>query len=168
MVLQLHMRPDGKPEPIQSTVGFYFTDKPPTQFPFVLVLRSTSIDIAAGEKNYVIESSYTLPVDADLTGILPHAHYLGHELAGNVTLPDGTTKPLILIRNWDFNWQGDYRYAKPVALPKGTKVSMRFWYCALSTVRTRAVIPIRSRFFAKGSTIRSNWGLSSRISNSKG
>lgn len=128
MVLQLHMRPGGKPEPIQSTVGFYFTDKPPTQYPFVLVLRSTSIDIPAGENNYVIESSYTLPVDVELTGILPHAHYLGHELAGNATLPDGTTRPLILIKNWDFNWQSDYRYAKPMALPKGTKVSMRFSY----------------------------------------
>ena len=128
MVLQMHMRPGGKPEQIQSTVGFYFTDKPPTQYPFVLVLRSTAIDIPAGEKNYIIESSYTLPVDVDLTGILPHAHYLGHELAGNATLPDGSQRPLILIKNWDFNWQGDYRYAKPVALPKGTKVAMRYSY----------------------------------------
>jgi len=128
MVLQMHMRPGGKPEPIQSTVGFYFTDKPPTQFPFVLVLRSTQIEIPAGEKNYIIESSYTLPVDADLTGILPHAHYLGHELMGVATLPDGSQKHLILIKNWDFNWQGDYRYARPMTLPKGTRVSMRFSY----------------------------------------
>jgi tetratricopeptide (TPR) repeat protein/mono/diheme cytochrome c family protein len=128
MVLQMHMRPGGKPEPIQSSVGFYFTDKPPTQYPFVLVLRSTAIDIPPGEKNYVIESSYTLPVDCDLTGILPHAHYLGHELSGTATLPDGKQQPLILIKNWDFNWQGDYRYAKPVSMPKGTKVSMRFSY----------------------------------------
>ncbi|HEV8604640.1 MAG TPA: hypothetical protein VGQ99_04700, partial [Tepidisphaeraceae bacterium] len=128
MVLQMHMRPGGKPEPIQSTVGFYFTDKPPTQFPFVLVLRSTAIDIPPGEKNYIIESSYTLPVDADLTGILPHAHYLGHELQGTATLPDGSQRPLILIKNWDFNWQGDYRYAKPMSLPKDTKVAMRYSY----------------------------------------
>jgi len=128
MVLQLHMRPDGKPEPIQSSVGFYFSDKPPTQYPFVLLLRSTSIDIPAGEKNYVIESSYTLPVDADVVGVLPHAHYLGKELEGGAVLPDGTTKPLILIRNWNFDWQGDYQYAKPLALPKGTKLWMKFHY----------------------------------------
>jgi Tfp pilus assembly protein PilF/mono/diheme cytochrome c family protein len=128
MVLQMHMRPGGKAEPVQSTVGFYFTEKPPEQYPFVLVLRSTAIDIPPGEKNYVIESSYTLPVDVELTGILPHAHYLGRELAGNATLPDGSQRPLILIKNWDFNWQGDYRYKTPMALPKGTKVSMRFSY----------------------------------------
>jgi tetratricopeptide (TPR) repeat protein len=128
MVLQFHMQPAGKPEQVQPSVGFYFTDKPPTEFPYVLVLRSTAIDIPAGEKNYVIESSYTLPVDADLAGILPHAHYLGRELQGTATLPDGSTRPLILIKNWDFNWQGDYRYAKPMFLPRGTKVAMRFTY----------------------------------------
>src|SRR5204863_534756 len=78
------------------------------------------IDIPAGEKNYLVESSYVLPVDVEAVSILPHAHYLGHEMAGNATLPDGATRPLILIRNWDFNWQGDYRYAKPISLPKGT------------------------------------------------
>jgi len=34
----------------------------------------------------------------------------------------------VRIRNWDFNWQGDYRYAKPVFLPKGCKVVMHFIY----------------------------------------
>jgi Flp pilus assembly protein TadD len=128
IVLQLHMRPDGKPEPIQSSVGIYFSDKPPTQYPYVLLLRSTAIDIPAGDKDYIIESSYTLPVDADVVGILPHVHYLGKQLEGGATLPDGTTKPLILIKNWNFDWQGDYQYAKPVALPKGTKVWMKFHY----------------------------------------
>jgi tetratricopeptide (TPR) repeat protein/mono/diheme cytochrome c family protein len=147
MVLQMHMRPGGKPEPIQSTVGFYFTDQPPTQYPFVLVLRSTAIDIPPGEKNYIIESSYTLPVDVELTGILPHAHYLGHELSGTATLPDGTQRPLILIKNWDFNWQGDYRYARPMPLPKGTKVSMRFSYDnSAENVRNPSNPPKRVRY----------------------
>jgi tetratricopeptide (TPR) repeat protein len=128
LVLQMHMRPNGKPAPVQSSVGFYFTDKPPTQFPFSLVLRPPVIDIPAGEKNYLVESSYVLPVDVEAVSILPHAHYLGHEMAGTATLPDGATRPLILIRNWDFNWQGDYRYAKPISLPKGTKLSMRFTF----------------------------------------
>jgi Flp pilus assembly protein TadD len=49
-------------------------------------------------------------------------------MQGYATLPDGTTTWLILIKNWDFNWQGDYRYASPVFLPKGTKLSMRYTF----------------------------------------
>ena len=128
LVIQAHMRPDGKAEQVQPSIGFYFTDQHPRQFAFVLLLKSTAIDIPPGESNYIVESSYTLPVDVELIRILPHAHYLGYELSGSATLPDGTNQPLILIKNWDFNWQGDYRYASPISLPKGTKLSMHFTY----------------------------------------
>jgi len=126
LVLQMHLRPDGKTRPVQSSVGFYFAPKPPTQLSYLLVIRPPVIDIPAGEKNHVVESSYILPVDVDVVGVLPHAHYLGKELAGSATLADGSSRPLILIKNWDFNWQSDYRYKEPITLPRGSKVSMRF------------------------------------------
>src|SRR5207302_1669319 len=43
-------------------------------------------------------------------------------------LPDGSKKWLVLIKNWDFNWQGDYRCREPVFLPKGTTLVMRYAY----------------------------------------
>jgi len=43
-------------------------------------------------------------------------------------LPDGTTRWLIAIDDWDFRWQDVYRYAAPIALPKGTTLSMRYTY----------------------------------------
>src|SRR5258706_370447 len=103
-----------------------FTHCRPMGRTFFFILRSTTIDIPAGEKNYIVESSYTLPVDVEVTAILPHAHYLGKRLEAWATLPDGKREPLILIKEWDFNWQGDYQFAAPVALPKGTKLSMRY------------------------------------------
>jgi tetratricopeptide (TPR) repeat protein len=44
------------------------------------------------------------------------------------TLADGTTRPLIYIRNWNFHWQDAYRYAAPVQLPAGTTLTMEFMY----------------------------------------
>jgi len=40
-------------------------------------------------------------------------------------LPDGTTKSLLHIANWDFNWQDEYEFVRPIVLPRGTTVSMR-------------------------------------------
>ncbi|MGN6384899.1 MAG: tetratricopeptide repeat protein [Verrucomicrobiota bacterium] len=128
VVLQLHMHPTGKPEPLKPEVGFYFTDTPPTNMPFRLNLMRSLIDIPAGESNYTIENRYVLPVDAELLRILPHTHYLGKDLQGYAILPDGTKKWLLWIKNWDFNWQADYRYETPVFLPKGSTLVMHFTY----------------------------------------
>ena len=61
LVLQVHLRPSGKPEPVQLEVGLYFTDKPPPRQPFNLLLRSTTIDLPPGRLSDPIEARYTLP-----------------------------------------------------------------------------------------------------------
>jgi len=128
LVLQLHLHPSGKPEAVQPAIAFYFTEKPPTNTAFRINLNPLIIDIPAGVKDYAIEDSYVLPIDVDLIGISPHAHYLGKRLEGFATFPTGARKDLLLIKEWDFNWQGDYRYQQPIRLPIGTTLAMRFTY----------------------------------------
>lgn len=128
LVLQLHLHPSGRVEQVQPSIGFYFTEKAPTNQMVRLNLSQLFIDIPAGVSNYTIRQSYILPVDVQVVGINPHCHYLGTRLKGQATLPDGSRQPLLLIRNWDFNWQGDYRYLDPVPLPRGTRLEMEFSY----------------------------------------
>jgi Flp pilus assembly protein TadD/mono/diheme cytochrome c family protein len=129
LVLNTHFQPSGKPELIQPTLGLYFTDKPATMHPILLQLdNDRMLDIPAGEKNFLVTDEFTIPVDASVLAIYPHAHYLGKDMLATATLPDGTKKTLIHIGNWDLNWQAVYRYAQPVDLPAGTTISMRFMY----------------------------------------
>lgn len=128
LVVQLHMQTTGREESVQPSVGLFFTDDPPRASPYKLVLASAQIDIPPGAQEYVIESSYRLPVPVQVLGIIPHAHYLGKKLHGFAELPNGTTQWLIRIDDWDFNWQGDYRFAEPLVLPAGTVLRQRFTY----------------------------------------
>ena len=64
--------------------------------------------------------------DVDVVGISPHAHYLGKDMKVTAHLPDGTTVPMLWIKDWDFNWQGSYQYEKPIALPKDTKIDLEY------------------------------------------
>ena len=128
LVVQLHMQPSGAFERVQPTIGFYFSDEPPRRIPTVLRLGSQSIAIAPGDAHYVIRDAYTLPVDMDLLALQPHAHYRAREIRGTATLPDGTIRLLMLIKDWDFRWQHVYRLETPTRLPKGTRLSMEFSY----------------------------------------
>lgn len=128
LVIEMHLNPSGKPELLQAGIGLYFTDRPPTNTCFKMTLTSFVVDIPADAQNYVVQDSYQLPVDVNVLAVLPHAHYLAKEMRGWATLPNGTKQWLLFIKQWDFNWQGDYRYVQPVFLPKGTILAMHFTY----------------------------------------
>jgi tetratricopeptide (TPR) repeat protein len=128
LVVEMHFVPSGRAEVVQPSVGLFFTNEPPDRTPAMLRLGRQNIDIPAGETEYVTTDSFVLPVDVEVQAVQPHAHYRAREIKGTATLPDGTTKPLIYIRDWDYRWQHVYRYVAPLALPQGTTLSMRYTY----------------------------------------
>lgn len=128
LVVQVHMQPTGRAESLQVSVGFYLTDEPPTRTPVGLRLGSETIDIPAGDRDYAVADRYVLPVDVDVLAVQPHAHNLARRMEATATLPDGSTRWLIAIADWDFRWQDVYRYRTPVSLPKGTTIAMRYTY----------------------------------------
>jgi tetratricopeptide (TPR) repeat protein len=128
LVLQLHMLPGSEPQEVRSSVGLHFAPSPPVERPALLRLGSTRIDLPAGATDVSIEDSYVLPIDVRMLSIYPHAHYLGKEMKGFATLPDGSTEWLIWIRQWDFMKQDWYTYAEPVFLPAGSELKMQFTY----------------------------------------
>jgi len=110
-------------------VGLYFARRPPARFPMLIQLEHDgAIDIPPGNERFSITDSLTLPVDVDVLAIYPHAHYLGKRIEAWAILPDGTRRGLIRIPDWDINWQAVYDYRRPIALPKGSKVTMRVTY----------------------------------------
>ena len=127
LVVQIHYHPSGAPAEDQSSLGLYFSD-PPTHGRALILVASQNIDIAPGDSHYVVKAARTLPADAEILGITPHAHYICKDMKVNAYLPDGSVKPLIWIKDWDFNWQGAYTYQDPVKLPKGTRVEMEYTY----------------------------------------
>jgi cytochrome c-type biogenesis protein CcmH/NrfG len=128
LVVQLHLQPSGAVEEVLPEIGLFFSDTPPARTPTILRLGSQGIEIPPGEPRYVIRDAYTLPVEADLLAIQPHAHYRAREIRGTAHLPDGTSRLVMHIADWDFRWQHVYRQVTPIRLPKGTRLSMEYTY----------------------------------------
>jgi tetratricopeptide (TPR) repeat protein len=129
LVLNVHLQPSGKAEAIRPVVGLYFTDRAPTKFPMLLQLEHDgAIDIAPDATGFAVTDEFELPVDVDVLGVYPHAHYLGKDVQGYATLPDGSRRWLIWIRDWDFAWQAVYPLAHPLSLPRGSVLHMRIAY----------------------------------------
>lgn len=128
IVLRLHLLPTGKPEAIQPELALYFTDEEPVYHPYLVWLTIPELEIPAGRDEHWTHATKTLNQGAYALSIYPHAHLLAREFRIWATLPDGTQRWLIRISDWEFGWQGEYRYVDPIHLPKGTRLDMRIRY----------------------------------------
>src|ERR1051326_4456368 len=128
LVVELHMLPAKKPRIIRPTIGLFLTSTPPSQAPLTVTMSPKTIDIPAGKPDYVVTDTYQFPVAVDLLGVYPHAHYLGKDMLVTAALPDGTTKTLLHIKDWSFHSQQAYRYVRPIPIPAGTRLTMRYTY----------------------------------------
>lgn len=129
LILNMHLKPTGKPEAVRARIGLYFTPKPATARPLLIQLEHDAVlNIPAGDANFVVADELKLPLGVDLLGIYPHAHYLGKEMEAWAVLPGGVRQPILLIKGWDIDRQAVYRLTKPLPLPAGTVLHMRFVY----------------------------------------
>jgi len=156
LLLQVHFHPSGKAEFEKSLIGIYFAenggqkDLASVQLPAVFGLGA-GIDIPPGEKQFTIKDSFTLPGDARVYNAFAHAHYLAKQMKAEATLPDGSTRPLLWIRDWDFNWQDGYSYKKPFILPRGTRIDVTLTYDNSAENPRNPISPPRRAIFGEQS-----------------
>jgi len=110
------------------------------------------IDIPAGEKTYAINAQLTLPEDMNVLDVIPHMHWLGHDMKVTATLPSGTKQTLIDVDHYDFNWQTRYTYKEPVHLPKGTQLDLVAHYDNSSDNRRNPNNPPKRVVFGEQTT----------------
>jgi hypothetical protein len=128
LVMQNHYHPTGKAESDATTIGIYYQKGPITTHVYSLPLLQRDLNIPAGEKRYRTTVAFTTPMEIEIASVAPHMHQLGREMKVWATLPSGEVKPIIWIKDWDFNWQNSYAFADPMALPKGTKIEVEAFF----------------------------------------
>ena len=132
ILLQVHYHKNGKAETDATRVALYYAKTPVDKQlvggivapPRLFAFSRPELLIPAGDPNYEVKGTLTIDADSHLTAVIPHMHWLGKDFVLTATPPDGATRTLIRIDAWNFNWQGTYEFAEPVALPKGTKIDM--------------------------------------------
>lgn len=133
LVVQLHVRPGERPEPVQVRIGLFFADDAavaaaPRRQPVMVRLGKQDLDIPAGAADYRSVDAYRLPVAVTLLAIQPHAHFRAREVSVSAQHPDGSEHRLLHIADWDFDWQDQYRLAQPLALPAGSVLRTSYRY----------------------------------------
>ncbi|MCW5942765.1 MAG: redoxin family protein [Fimbriimonadaceae bacterium] len=128
IVLQVHYHKSGKPETDLTKVGLYFADKAPKHPMTLAWMANPLFRIPAGASAHKVALSYPIRSDVALHTVMPHMHLLGRSMKAWAEFPDGSSRPLVWIDDWDFNWQLMYVLKEPMFLPKGTRVRIEGVY----------------------------------------
>jgi hypothetical protein len=126
--LQVHYAPSSVDETDSSSINIFFengqSDRPlqsTIMLPFGNVLVNGPFIIPANTTRE-FHGRISIPYDISLYSISPHCHKLGTHWKVYAVKPSGDTLPLINIKKWDFNWQGDYQFRQLIKVPAGSVI----------------------------------------------
>ena len=124
LVVEVHYHKNGKPETDLTRLGIHFCRTTINKSLAGIFALNFGFQIPPGDERHEVNAISTIAEDSHILVVTPHMHLLGKEMKVWATLPDGTEKPLVWIKDWDFNWQNSYFLKEPLAVPKGTRVHL--------------------------------------------
>ena len=122
LIFQIHYTPNGTALKDVTTIGLKYAKEQPKHQVVTRPVLNTGFMIPAGATSHEVRSSYTFKDDVHLTSLMPHMHLRGKDFEFKAVFPDGTSKVLLSVPKYDFNWQTYYIPKDLIAIPKGTKI----------------------------------------------
>ena len=133
IVFQIHYTPNGMEVTDQPRLGFTVAKEAPERVYVSLGMSAPSdaqsFAIPPNTPNWESPSAEAMfTEDAELVWMFPHMHVRGKDMTYRLVYPDGRTETILNVPKYDFNWQLGYDVARPIQVPKGTKLVVTAHY----------------------------------------
>jgi mono/diheme cytochrome c family protein len=122
LALQMHYTPNGTAQKDRTSVGLIFSKKPVRQAIMGGAAMNRWFTIPPGVESQEVRSTYTFKEDSHILNLMPHMHLRGKDFEYRLVYPDGTSRIILSVPRYDFNWQTRYEMKAPVAAPKGSRL----------------------------------------------
>ena len=127
VLVQMHYGPTSVDQRDSSSINVFFS-KSPVQRYIITVPALTPSQLTNGpfvippNQRVRFKASVSVPADVSILEIAPHNHLLGRDWLVYAVTPNKDTINMIKIKEWDFNWQGNFAFPKLLKLPAGSTV----------------------------------------------
>ncbi|MFO0284211.1 MAG: peroxiredoxin, partial [Acidobacteriota bacterium] len=129
IVLQVHYYTGGRTGEDQTAVGLYFNQERVEKQLYYIPVVNTRLNIPAGNANYTVSAEFPVfpGLEMRVINAFPHMHMIGKRIELE-RQASGVRTRMMLIDQWDFNWQGAYTYVEPIRMPAFSQVNLRCTY----------------------------------------
>ena len=122
LVFQVHYVTTGEPGTDRTSVGLIFAKQPVEKRVITAGASQSNFAIPPGDPNHEVQSEFVFKEDSHIDSLHPHMHVRGKDFKYTLIYPDGTSKLLLSVPKWDFNWQLTYVFKEEIPAPKGSKL----------------------------------------------
>jgi hypothetical protein len=122
LVFELHYTAKGEATTDSPRLGIQFFDGEPASRRLGSTVINTRFEIPPHADNHRVDAGTRMMRDVELLSLTPHMHLRGKSWEFRAIFPDGTTKVLVNVPEYDFMWQSTYYLAEPLHLPAGTVI----------------------------------------------
>jgi hypothetical protein len=128
LVFQIHYTVSGTETVDRPRIGFKFAAEAPAYELKTGAAANRTFSIPPNDPNFEIGASHTFFRPTRLLSVNPHAHVRGKAFRYELVYPDGKTDVILDVPRYDFNWQLEYQFARPIDVPAGTRLKVTGWY----------------------------------------
>lgn len=126
--LQMHYTTNGEATTDRTKVGLVFSKEPAPREVRPSAFYNASLSLPPNSSNTSVPGEVEFQQDTIVYGLFPHTHLRGKAWEYSLVLPDGTSKKILSVPRYDFNWQTYYMFTEPLQVPKGAKIVSTAWY----------------------------------------
>jgi hypothetical protein len=126
--LQMHYTTNGEATTDRMRVGIVFSKDPAPREVRPSAFFNGSLSLPPNSPNTAVPCEVEFQQDTIVYGLFPHTHLRGKAWEYSLVLPDGTSRKILSVPRYDFNWQREYAFAEPMRIPAGSKLIAHYWY----------------------------------------
>jgi mono/diheme cytochrome c family protein len=128
ITFQMHYTARGHEAHDRTQVGFRFTKEAPEEEVRMNSFQNGAFVIPPGAKDVAVPAEIKFGEAVRVWSLLPHTHLRGTKWKYTLEKPDGTSEVILDVPRYDFNWQTNYFFTKPLEIPAGGKIVSTAWY----------------------------------------
>lgn len=122
--LQVHYVTSGRPESSRISLGLRFPKQPIRKLLRQHQIANTRFEIPPHAAAHPVVGKKKF--DRAITGIgmFPHMHLRGRDMTYVAVFPDGARETLLVVPNYNFDWQQSYPFKTPRRFPAGARIEV--------------------------------------------
>ena len=122
LIFQMHYTTNGEAAKDRTGVGLIFAKGAVEKRVITTGAFARELAIPPGDPSYETKASFTFKEDSHILSFMPHMHVRGKDFEYRLAYPDGTSRIVLSVPRYDFNWQLSYWLKMPLAAPKGSRL----------------------------------------------